>query len=431
MSARLERGRGLAVALAVVTASALALRAGGVADQPLVVDDLVAGLTARNFVERGVPGPTMWNHPRLRDVLVAGSQAALGDDPWGLKLWSVLLGTAAVTATALLVRGAGGGAAAAVAAAAFVALDPLHVDFSRLAINDVYLSLFPVAAAWTLLRWRAGNAPAWLAACGALLGLGLASKWSAAFPVLAAAAIAVPPALRASPPRSRPAVACWAFAALAVLPAAVYVATWLPWFAAGHRLAELLPLHRAMAVETSTHVGYLGTKLPGFPGEVTSAWRWLVQPVWFVDAAAAPRPSSAPFVVGLTNPFVWLAVVPCGLWAARRALRCAGPERTLLVLFLAAYLPFVVVPRPIFANSAVAVLPFAAAVCGLAMGELWNRARALAVAWGSLVLAFGLLAWPAAAGRRVAGTELLVRTLVPAEAFRAPAGAAHDPPAGR
>ncbi len=143
--------RPVVLALAAATVVALLLRALGLGDQLVHGDDLLAGQTAQNFVAYGWPGPTMWHHPRLRDLLVHWSTALLGANPWGLKVWSVLLGTLCVPAVGWLVWSVGGGRVAAIVAAAIVATDPLHVDFSRQAINDVYVAFFPVAAILAIL----------------------------------------------------------------------------------------------------------------------------------------------------------------------------------------------------------------------------------------------------------------------------------------
>ena len=187
-----ETDRRLGLALAAMTLVALVLRAWGLAEQPVHGDDLLAGATARNFVEFGWPGPTMWQHPRLRDLLVHWSTGALGANAWGLKVWSVLAGTLCVPATGYLVRSVGGSRAAAILAAAIVATDPLHVDFSRQAINDVYVSFFPVAAILALLAYAKRGRPWLIVVAGLFLALGMASKWSAAFPVGAAAALTIP-----------------------------------------------------------------------------------------------------------------------------------------------------------------------------------------------------------------------------------------------
>jgi 4-amino-4-deoxy-L-arabinose transferase-like glycosyltransferase len=409
-------------ALVALGLLALLLRVVGLGAQPLSRDDVAVAATAHNFATEGWPEPTMWNHPRLRDLLVHSSLGALGAGPWGIKAWSVLLGAATAPATAMLVSAASGSTPAALLAGALVATDPLHVDFSRQGINDVYLGFFPVAAAVALLWYRERRRTGALAAAGVLLGLGIASKWGAAFPVAAVAFACLAPALRTAPSaRDRAAEALRIGAALVLLPLTVYLVTWWPWFGRGHGLAELLRFHLSMARETVTHTGYPGTKLPGFPGEVVGAGRWFVQPIWYVDWIRPGRPGLPPeglFLAGVANPAVWLATLPAAAWAVARRIRDRDATAGLLALALAgAYLPFLLAGRPIWTNSAVGVLPFSAAVVGWAAARLHERWRVPVRAW---VVAAALLAaalWPPAVARSSATSDAVLRTLVSPLAF--------------
>lgn len=408
----------LAVLLGL-TALALALRAAGLSTQPLLGDDVSVGQTAHNFVELGWPEPTMWNHPRLRDLLVYTSLDLLGEGAWGHRLWSVLLGTLSVPATALLVLVLTASLPAAALAGLLVATDPLHLDFSRQAINDVYLACLPVLSILALLRYRDRRQPAWLALAGLALGLGLATKWSAVFPVGAAAAVVLAGTLRSGAGwRDRTAELALFAASLAIAPLAVYLLTYWPWFGRGHDLAEFLGLHLAMARETSTHTGYAGTKLPGFPGEVVGAWRWFVQPIWYVDyirpmPGREAIPAGGFFLPGVANPLAWMATLPAGGWAAWRWLRerdaAAG---WLLLLFLSAWLPFVLVPRPIWTNSALAVVPFALALVAWAAERLHRRFPLPVRVWGGATLLLAALLWPPATGLDLTPSDAVMRALV-------------------
>lgn len=413
------RRRSAILALLALAALALAARAAGLGAQPLIADDVSVRDTAHQFVALGWPEPTMWNHPRLRDLLVRASLAALGEGPWGVKAWSVLLGALSAPAVALLAWSATASIPAAAVAGLLVATDPLHVDFSRQGINDVYLSFFPVAAVLALLRYRARRGAGWLVSAGALLGLGLASKWSAAFPVVVAAAVVLASGLRSLEGGGERATEIALFGAcLVLLPLAIYVATWWPWLGRGHGLAELLRMHLLMARETSTHTGYPGTKLPGFPGEVVGAWRWFVQPIWYVDyvpptPGRAGIPPGGLFLPGVANPLAWLPTLPAAAWAAWRWRRERdGAAGWPLLLFLAAWLPFVLVPRPIWTNSALSALPFAAVLVGWAAARVRARLRTPVRAWLAATVVVAALLWPPAAGLSTRPSDAALHALV-------------------
>ena len=410
-----EPDRRLWLGLAAVTLVGVLLRGWGLAGQPVHGDDLLAGATARNFVEFGWPGPTMWQHPRLRDLLVHWSTGALGSNAWGLKVWSVLVGALCVPATGYLVWVVCASRTGAIIAAAIVAIDPLHVAFSRQAINDVYVSFFPVAAILALLAYAERRRPWQIVVAGLFLGLGMASKWSAAFPVAAAAAMVIPAVVAAAGPgRAKVAELTLDFAALVLLPTAVYLLTFWPWFGRGHDVLEFVRFQGAMGFTAATTTGFAGTMVAGYQGYLIGAWRWFIQPVWWVDAISPARGGGTVlFLAAVGNPLTWLATLPAAGWATWRWVRSRDRATgTLLVLWLAAYLPFVLVPRPIWANAAVIVVPFWAALVGVAAAHLWERARILVAAWGAIALAVALLLWVPMTGQRFGPSDSIVRALV-------------------
>lgn len=348
--------RRFALALGGVTLLALALRLWGLPGQELLDDDRAVALSAVNFVERAHVGPTMWHHPRLRDLVVYGELALFGSAKLALTLASLVLGTLSVPLVGLVARRLGGSHLVALFAAGFLAVDALHVDFSRQAVHEDYMAFFALAAVWLALRHARTGRLRELLGAGVALGLGIASKWSVAWPGLVLLGWLGWRALR-SPERrvgDRSAELAGLAAALVVLPLAVYAASFAPWFLGGHGLGDWLHLNLAMLRENLEHVG-------GDPSQLLlahRAWLWFVKPVAWVDFAW--RPPAMLILVAFTNPTVWLLGLPSIWLLVRDALRDRREEEWLLAsLFLASYLPFVASPRPIFANSALNVAPFA------------------------------------------------------------------------
>ena len=164
-----------------------------------------------------------------------------------------------------------------------------------------------------------------------------------------------------------------------------------------------------------TTTGFAGTMANGFQGYQIGAWRWFVQPVWWVDGIVPTRAGgSYVFLPGVGNPLTWLATLPAVAWASWRWLRTRDRAAgILLVLWLAAYLPFVLVPRPIWTNAAVIVVPFWAALVGLAAARLWERSRMVVAAWAVTAAGVALLLWVPVTGRQSAPSDAAIRALVP------------------
>jgi len=90
--------------LLLVFLAGMILRVYGIRVQPPTSDDLNVAISAKNFVETGHLGPTMWNHPDLRNLLVYASMHLFGGGAIGLKLWSLAFGGLSVLLTGLVAR---------------------------------------------------------------------------------------------------------------------------------------------------------------------------------------------------------------------------------------------------------------------------------------------------------------------------------------
>jgi dolichyl-phosphate-mannose-protein mannosyltransferase len=372
-----------------VTALAFLLRVAYLPSQSVSLDDFSVGLTAINFVESGQLGPIMWNHPDLCNLLVYLSLKLFGTGAAGLKGMSVLTGTLSVTMIALVGRRLTRSEGAALVAAALWAVDSLAIDLSRQAVHEIYQSFFPLLGIYLALRFRDRNRSGWLVASGVAFGLGLASKWSAAFPLAVTCALLARDAWRERGIgwSGRLALFCRDAALLVILPTLVYLITFLPWFGRGYTLSDWGELQRSMYQETRTHTSYNG---------VTGDFRpvlWFVRPVAYQDVSfnrqeggAADGPSlerDVTVLLALTNPLVWLLVLPALLFALARGVRERDPGLGLLGgFFLAAYLPLLAASRPIWANTAVSVLPYGL----MAVGYLLVR-RLVAGKRGALLVA--------------------------------------------
>ena len=113
----------------------------------------------------------------------------VGSHAFAWRLPGVIAGVVMAAAVYLLARILFRRRSVAVAAAAFVLLDGMAFVQSRIGMNDAYVGVFIVAAyavfaaIWT--GWWRGRAAFWVGMpiVGALLGLGLASKWVAAYAI--------------------------------------------------------------------------------------------------------------------------------------------------------------------------------------------------------------------------------------------------------
>jgi dolichyl-phosphate-mannose-protein mannosyltransferase len=369
--------------LGLITLLSLFLNTFRISVQPVSSDDFDVAISAINYMESGQLGPTMWNHPCLRNILVYWALRLFGTGVAGAKGVSILLGTLCTPLIGIVARRIFRDNRVALTAAFLWAVDALVIEFSRQGINDIYLAFFPLAAIYLAFRYRESGGEGWLICSCFCFGLGLASKWSVLFPLLVTLVLLASDVYRTTgiPLKERFIGYCHLAALFLLVPAMVYLLTFTPWFGRGYTLPEWGALQRSMFLETSQHVGY---KPKLWDDRDNRAYKWFVVPSLFVDPffnLDRPDGNQAPpsiedgatVVLGVANPLVWLPVLPAIFLLTRRGMRERDDGSLYLSgLFLLSYLPLVCSPRPIWLNTALSVLPYAImAVAWLA----WHIAR--------------------------------------------------------
>lgn len=370
-------------------------------------------------------------HPPLGKWLIAIGIKIFGEDPFGWRFASAVVGTLSVILIVRAGRRMTGSTLLGVLAGLVLSLDGLHLVQSRIATLDIFLMFWVVAAFTALLidrdvlRARLAGLPPdalvgwgprlgvrrWQVVAGLCLGAAIATKWSAiyylgvlvvlavVFEVGARRSAGLRAPVRATLARSGPMLA----GLLVLLPFAVYVMSWTGWFVSD------VGFYRNWASEPgggwSDQDAPLASVLGLLPDGVQS-WLWyhreilrfheglssphpyqshalgwlvLARPVSYYyppdigpgeygcDAAACARE-----VLALGNPVIWWAglavLVAClWLWAAKRDWR-AG---TLVVLWLTAILPWIpndLNERTMFLFYALPAVPFMALATALVAG---------------------------------------------------------------
>jgi len=322
-----------------------------------------------------------WTHPPLSKLLVAGSVRLFGFTPWGWRFASALAGVLEVAALyalgCVVLRDPRKG----LTVAALGSWDGLLLVESRIAKPEIFLLLFCTAASaawWTGLRTRR---PGWYLAAGLCAGAAVATKWTG----LTSVGVLLVASLLAWR-RGDLAVPGVNFAALLLLPAIPYTASYLPHLLRGETLGDLVRLHENM-------YRYHSSLVATHP-YASRWWSWplLLRPMWYHYEAHSGIMTGI-FAVG--NPAVWWAILPAVGFVAWRMARGSHPaDPFILAGFLLSYLPYAFIGRLLFIYHMLPALPFAYLAIAEAldgverrMGREWRRAYLLLVA---LVFAFQL-----------------------------------------
>jgi len=382
-------------AVALVAAS-FALRAPGVTRVTAFTgDEGVHVPAARSYATGHFTQSTWWNPP-LGYLLLGASMAALGDGPLGWRARNLALGS--LTPLLLLLLGLAlfpGRPRIAWIAAWLLALDPLHVLLSRSTFEEIQGIFFFLAAAW--LAALAARGRATLLPAGVALGCALASKHYFGGAALALVVFVLLAHRREGGPET-----AWAsvLVSLVLVPAAVYFAAYLPWFARGYGLREFVELHldllrveRSMTIDSFANRELLSL--------VERAPGWFTRPTVICAGLGAEGGWGRFFFLG-KNPAAWLLVLPAIAVLAALGLRRRDPGALLVAaLFAVIYLPLLSVGRPIFVYSASVLLPFGFLAVGHGADLALARWRAAGAAALAAVFLVGAYVWPLAVGLQV------------------------------
>ncbi len=401
--------------------------------------------------------PTFVVHPPVGKWLIAGGIAAFGDNSLGWRVASAVAGTLLVAVTysvgLRLFRRRG----VAALAAFLLSIEGLALTMSRISMLDGFLALFVAVGFWCLLidrdqRWslvtaaeesdpRTPDAPAdaqpaaapdarlpraprpflWLG--GVAFGLALATKWSAVLAIggaglfLLCSEVAWRRAVTGRWWRQPLRLVAGGLAALIVLPAVIYVGSYVSWFANYEytRPGNAVCAAQDCDVGASEMVrGWFGEQQEIYRFhrdlEVTHSYRasasnWPLtrRPVVYYyescsddsDEPCAVEEGNVEEIVGLGNPAIWwiaLPLYPLLLWAAiRRRDRVAA---TIAVLLFAQYLPWFIQSRPLFFFYALPIVPQIVLMLGWAAGHaLRHPILRWAPAVGGLVALGAFVYW--------------------------------------
>lgn len=342
--------------LALITLFALFLRVAWLADTPPNSDSVSSATTAFDYMFNGKLSGTMWHHPKLRNIMLFLSLNICGGTVWGLHLPSIVMGTLSVMFMALVIKQLTDSSLAALIGALLLAVDSVHIDFSRQAIQEVYMPFFTLLGIWLALRYRAKASRGYLVLSGCAFGLGLSSKWYVLFPLVVTLAYMFwELIIDFKKQRTGYREMMYLLFALTLLPLAVYMLTYLPWMMhRGYGLSDLLDLHRLMYDESLTHQGFN----PLITEDDTKPFLWFIRPAGFADFVMQ---GNKPVVfVAVTNPLVWSVTLPALFLVAFETFKTRNRNLMfLMALFALSYAPLLQVRRPLWLHTALAVAPFA------------------------------------------------------------------------
>lgn len=329
-------------------------------------------------------------HPPLGKLLIAGGIRIFGFTPLGWRFAALVAGVLVVGITAAVVNRLTGRPKLACLAGLLVALDGVMFTTGRLAMLDVFVALFVMAAAWFLARaWTATDsrrAARW-AGVGAVAAasLGGSVKWSSLWilPVVAVVMWVIDWQRNDRGWPRRKALAATTLV-LVALPPVIYLATWIPRAVGPARLTPSQFVEQQKEV-AEYHLDLRPTNSNASPG---ATWLWLDDPSrLFVETClpatagqatkvcpAGMRTPHEVRIMSLANPVVWLTGL-LGLAALLAGLVWRRRGHAIWVLALAAtqWVPWIVNPRAAYTFYQASLIPLMVVAAGVALAPTSNR----------------------------------------------------------
>lgn len=321
-------------------------------------------------------------HPTLGKLIISLGICIFGMNPFGWRFMGALFGVLMLPVLYHLLKQLFGRTRLCTAGTLLFAFDFMHFTQTRIATIDTYAVFFLLLmydAMLVFLRrdllrdsWKKLLPP--LLACGVFTGLGIASKWTAAYGALGLAALffgkllftywdarrrgeeTVPLLMKCGK------LCAWCCLFFLALPFGIYFGAFLPITTLSHNAGNLwgafwnyqVTMFRYHSTLEATH----SFASPWYE------WPLDIRPIWYFAGDTQEGYST---ISAFGNPLLWWAGIPalgaaaCLWWKER--FRWAG---LVLAGFLSVYLPWVLVPRLTFIYHYFTAVPFlVVALCGV------------------------------------------------------------------
>jgi len=332
-----------------------------------------------------------WTHPPLGKLIQATSILIGGNQSFAWRMMQALAGSIGVVVVYLLAFRITGRIGVATLTAGLLLTDTLYLAMTRIGTVDAFVVLFTMSAMLAFYGFL--TAPptrvAWpLIRLGVLLGLGISTKWNAAY---GAAIVGLVVLWRVAAVAWRwwrtrhfeggdvawaalRAHLIWVPIGMALVPAAIYVLTYVPFFVTGNGRSwgDFLQIQRSMF---DYHSGVV-------PSHIYRSrwWEWPLGlgRMWLSSDRSTGDGMVRSIYVNI-NPLLGIASVPAVAWVAWQARRKPSPALvTLLVGFFGQWMIWAVSPRSeSFIYHFLPMVPFGCLAIALWLEHLWqgNRPR--------------------------------------------------------
>jgi dolichyl-phosphate-mannose-protein mannosyltransferase len=304
-----------------------------------------------------------------------------------------------------------------------VVLDGSMYAQARIGMNDIYVGLF-IVAGWYFIV--AAHRPRWSARAdiliaGVLLGLGAASKWAAFYTLagvlVAALAVTAFAYANGRPGRGGPLDllagrgknAAFLFISFAVIPVAIYLASYARWFG-----GPTAPYGWDL-VELTKQMYWYHSGLTSPHPAASPWWSWpiVLKPVYWYFGQSDNGNNAYIYDAGNLALF-WGALVAT-VWCAIAAIRARSVGLAFVVFaFLVQYVAWIPISRVLFFYHFFTALPFYLLLLSVGLAYLWDTGRrSWVVGYVAVAAAVFVYFYPFVSGQPVPGSQAAMFFVLP------------------
>ncbi len=382
-----------AIAPAVIALISLVLRVVNLDSiKSFVFDEVYYVDGARDLLKYGVEvsgsQPEFIVHPPLGKWLIAAGIQIFGDNPFGWRIATAVVGSLLILVVALVAHKLFRDPLLTALASALMALDGLALVLSRTSLLDNFLTFFILLATYCFVVKKY-----WWT--GVVLGLALATKWSALYFIFVFALIALYRAFSHHTGKDLIKPTLQRILQFAIIPVSVYLASWSGWFVSTRGWA------RDHSTNAFNSFIYYHQQMLNFHTGLTekhtyeaNPWSWLIMgrptSFFYESPKGCGAPSCSQEVIALGTPLLWWLGVAAlslviGLWIRSFFTHLFDPAVTIIVAGMAAgYLPwFFFQERTVFTFYAIIFQPFVILALVFAARSILSNYKK----WGEILVA--------------------------------------------
>ncbi len=266
-----------------------------------------------------------------------------------------------------------------------VVLDGSMFAQARIGMNDIYVAAFIVAGWYFVVAAHRPrrSATSDILIAGVLFGLALASKWAGAY-TLAGLLIASIAVTARAYERGRPGTggpldllarrglnALVLFVSFAVIPLAIYLGSYVPWFG-----GPTIPYGWSLVELTQQMYWYHSSLTAPHPaGSPWWSWPLVLKPVYWYFGASTGGDNA--YIYDAGNVVLFWAGLVAFFWCAVAAIRARSVPLAFVVFAgLVQYVAWIPIGRVLFFYHFFTVLPFYLLALAAALAFLWETGRA-------------------------------------------------------